>query len=170
MMDELRYIQNRSEFECPICFVPCNAFEGIKLRECLHQFCLECFTNTVLHSEDALCKCPFTDENLSHCESFFQEREIRAIVSTDVYDKFLERKLKCAEHSITNTFHCKTVDCPGFGILEAGDEEMICAICREKNCLKCKVSSERGSDMFKGSLYRVFCVVKWSIDIFVLTL
>lgn len=139
MMDELNYIKTNTEFDCPICFVPCDANEGIKLRDCLHQFCLECFTNTVLHSDDAMIKCPFTDENLCHCESFFQEREIRAIVSGDVYNKFLERKLQFAEHSISNTFHCKTVDCPGFGIIEAGDIGMFCVICREQNCLKCKV-------------------------------
>lgn len=139
MMDELSYIANTDEFDCPICFVPCNPSEGIKLRDCLHQFCLECFTNTVMHSTDESIKCPFTDDNLSHCESFFQEREIRAVVSIEIYNKFLERKLKFAEHSITNTFHCKTVDCPGFGIIEAGDYDMICSICRQKNCLKCKV-------------------------------
>lgn len=140
MMEELSYIQNSTEFDCPICFVPCNAYEGIKLRDCLHEFCLECFTNTVLHSEDALVKCPFTDENLSHCESCFQEREIRAVVSDDMYKIFLERKLKFDEHSIANTFHCKTVDCRGFGIIEAGDIEMICMICQQRNCLACKVS------------------------------
>lgn len=142
MLDDLSYIQNKDAFDCPICFVPCDALEGIRLRECLHEFCLECFISTVTHSDDDAVKCPFTDENLSHCESFFQEREIRAVVSTEVYEKFLERKLKVAEHRITNTFHCKTIDCPGFGILETGDTEMICSICREKNCLQCKVKCE----------------------------
>ncbi len=139
LMDELSYIQNVDPFDCPICFVPCDAKEGIKLRDCLHEFCLECFTSTVMHSDDEPIKCPFTDDNLAHCESFFQEREIRAVVSNEVYNKFLERKLKFAEHSIANTFHCKTVDCPGFGIIEAGDATMICPICGHHNCLSCKV-------------------------------
>lgn len=140
MWDELSYIQNVTAFDCPICFVPCDALQGIRLRDCFHEFCLECFISTVSHSEDEFVKCPFTDNNLSHCENFIQEREIRAVVSPETYNKFLERKLKIAEHSIANTFHCKTVDCPGFGIIEEGDEEMFCGICRQTNCLQCKVT------------------------------
>lgn len=140
MMDELSYVKNTDEFDCPICFVPCDVGDGIKLRDCLHQFCLECFTSTVTHSEDESIKCPFTDDTLSHCEMLIQEREIRAVVSDEVFNKFLERKIKYAEHTITNSFHCKTVDCAGFGIIEPGDVVMICSICRQQNCLHCKVN------------------------------
>lgn len=140
MCDGLNYIQNSAAFDCPICFLPCDAFQGIKLRDCFHEFCLECFTSTVSHSQDEFVKCPFTDDNLCHCESFVQEREIRAVVSPDIFNKFLERKLKLAELSIANTFHCKTVDCPAFFIMEEGDDVMYCGICKETNCLKCKVS------------------------------
>lgn len=150
MMDELSYVKNSDEFDCPICFVPCNVGDGIKLRDCLHQFCLECFTSTVTYSEDESIKCPFTDDTLSHCESCIQEREIRAVVSNELFNKFLERKIKYAEHTITNTFHCKTVDCVGFGIIEPGDDVMICSICRQQNCLSCKVNCL--VDRFPGTI------------------
>lgn len=140
MMDQYDYVKNTAAFDCPICFVSCDALQGIRLRDCFHELCLECFTSTVSHSEDESVKCPFTDENLSHCEIYIQEREIRAVVSPEIFNKFLERKLKVAEHSIANTLHCKTVDCPGFFIIEEGDDVMFCGICKETNCVQCKVS------------------------------
>lgn len=41
-----------------------------------------------------------------------------------------------------NTSCCiawKTADCPGFGIIEAGDVILFCSICKQTNCLQCKV-------------------------------
>ena len=32
-------VPNDEEFECPICFVPIEVGEGVKLRECLHNCC-----------------------------------------------------------------------------------------------------------------------------------
>jgi len=32
-------VPNDVEFECPICMVPIEVGEGVKLRECLHHCC-----------------------------------------------------------------------------------------------------------------------------------
>ena len=37
--EEEALITNEDEFECPICFVPIDPGEGVRLRGCLHQFC-----------------------------------------------------------------------------------------------------------------------------------
>ena len=32
-------VTNEDEFECPVCFTVIEPGEGVRLRECLHQFC-----------------------------------------------------------------------------------------------------------------------------------
>jgi len=37
--EEMDFVIIDGAFECPICFTPIEAGEGVRLKECLHQFC-----------------------------------------------------------------------------------------------------------------------------------
>jgi RanBP-type and C3HC4-type zinc finger-containing protein 1 len=52
-LDTADVVPNLEEFECPICMVYYKPREGIVLRDCLHVFCKECLSNTILFSEEA---------------------------------------------------------------------------------------------------------------------
>lgn len=64
------------------------------------------------------------------------------LLSPDEYQKFLELRLNIAESRSENSYHCKTPDCPGWCIFEDDVNEFACDICKETNCLLCKVSKK----------------------------
>ena len=37
--EEDALVTNEKEFDCPICLIPIDPGEGVRLRGCLHQFC-----------------------------------------------------------------------------------------------------------------------------------
>lgn len=130
---------NVDAFECSICFMTIAPKAGAILRECLHSFCKECLSSHIKYCEEAEVKCPFMDEHYS-CQSFLQEREIRALVSKDEYDKHLARSVRQAESKIENTYHCKTPNCRGWCIFEDTSNIFRCPVCTIVNCLTCGVS------------------------------
>lgn len=135
--DDSDYVPNYEPFDCPICFVNCDTIQGVRLRNCHHTYCKECIANVIKHSDDAEIKCPFVIEN-QKCDSLMTDREIRALLSDDHYEKHLEKSLLVAERS-GNTFHCRTPNCKGFCFLEEDDNEFICSMCDAENCFICKV-------------------------------
>lgn len=130
-------VPNLEEFECPVCMVTYDAYEGILLRDCFHAFCRDCLANSIKHADDVVVRCPFQDENLT-CDSMIQDREIRALLSDDEYNAHLGRSLRKAESLAVNSYHCKTTDCNGWCLIEDYVEFFRCPICQIKNCLRCK--------------------------------
>lgn len=116
-LDKNGIVEASEAFDCPVCFTKCEAKNGVILRDCLHCFCKECLAGTVEHSEDVEIKCPFIDEIYS-CQSIIQQREIKALVTSEVYEKYLAKSLRVAENQAMNTFHCKTPNCKGWCIFE----------------------------------------------------
>lgn len=137
-LDNSDIVTNSCTIECPVCMVEYKPKEGVVLRDCLHTFCRECLINTVRYSDEAEVKCPFSDNQYS-CDSFIQEREIRALVTKEEYDNHLAISLKVAEHRIENAFHCKTPSCRGWCIFEDNVNQFKCPICKITNCLTCRV-------------------------------
>ncbi|CRL00748.1 CLUMA_CG014004, isoform A [Clunio marinus] len=135
-MDLSDIAPNLETFECTICFIEIEAYAGAVLRECLHSFCKQCLESHIKYSEDAEIKCPFRDNQYS-CQSSLQEREIRALVSKEEYEKHLTRSIRQAEHKIENTFHCKTPNCRGWCIFEDTSNIFRCPVCTIVNCLTC---------------------------------
>lgn len=135
--DNKDVVENTEPFECPICFGDCLPGNGVVLRDCLHSFCRECLSSTVEHSAEAEIKCPFMDTTYS-CESVLQEREIRAVVTEQIYEKHLTRSIRQAEHRIENAFHCKTPNCRGWCIYEDNVNIFRCPVCSLTNCLTCQ--------------------------------
>ncbi|XP_023211481.1 uncharacterized protein LOC111614336 [Centruroides sculpturatus] len=140
-IDDQDLIKNLEYFDCPICFIGVEAGEGIMLKDCLHLFCRECLSNTVLYSEEAVIKCPFRNDEYS-CNSYLQEREIKALVSPEIFERHLQRSIAAAESQAKNSFHCKTPDCPGWCLYEDKVNLFLCPVCSRLNCLTCQVIHE----------------------------
>lgn len=141
-------VPNPERFECPICFVPYEAYEGVILRDCFHTFCRDCLSSSIIHAEDVVVQCPFKDNNNS-CETIIQDREIKCLLSVENYNAYLSRSLKKAESLTENAFHCKTPDCTGWCVVEDNVSLFHCPVCYAQNCLRCKV----GRLLFVDRLY-----------------
>lgn len=138
-LDSTDVVPNSEPFECPVCFMKFGANEGVILRDCLHIFCRECIINTVKYNDEAEVKCPYMDAEYS-CDSIIQEREIKSLVSKDIYERHLAISLRVAENRMENAYHCKTPNCKGWCVFEDNVNEFKCPICRILNCLTCNVS------------------------------
>ncbi|KAJ6648215.1 RanBP-type and C3HC4-type zinc finger-containing protein 1 [Pseudolycoriella hygida] len=137
-LDTADVVPNAEPFECPVCFMKFGAKDGVVLRDCLHVFCRECIINTIKYNEEAEVKCPYLDAEYS-CDSIIQEREIKSLVSKDIYEQHLAISLRVAENRTENAYHCKTPNCKGWCIFEDNVNEFKCPICKMLNCLTCTV-------------------------------
>lgn len=137
-LDGTDVVVNVDTFECPICFMKIETGDGMMLRNCLHSFCKGCIFQTIEFSEEIEIKCPYMDRDYS-CECFLQDREIKALVTVEIYEKHLAKSLRVAENVIENAFHCKTPNCRGWCIFEDDVNEFKCPVCRITNCLTCQV-------------------------------
>ncbi|XP_071495309.1 ranBP-type and C3HC4-type zinc finger-containing protein 1-like [Diadema antillarum] len=134
-------VPNREPFECLICCVDVAEGDGVVLRECVHTFCKDCLREHIRQSQDPLVICPWTDGS-SPCDAPITEREVKALLSKEEFEKFLERGLRRAESTADNSFHCKTADCMGFCFYEDNNNFFTCALCKRVNCLTCKAIHE----------------------------
>lgn len=129
---------NTDPFECPVCIVEYEPYEGVVLRNCLHTFCRDCVKQTIIHSDEAEVKCPFMDATYT-CESILQDREIKGLLTKEEHDEHLAKSLRVAENKIENSFHCRTPNCKGWCIYEDNVNQFKCPICSLVNCLTCRV-------------------------------
>ncbi|XP_019734926.1 ranBP-type and C3HC4-type zinc finger-containing protein 1 isoform X1 [Hippocampus comes] len=130
--DDQSLIPTTSETTCPICFSTLEPGEGVVLRECLHTFCRECLRGTILNCADAEVSCP------EECEMKLVDREIKALLTAEEHERFLEQRLSVAESRLDHTFHCRTPNCRGWCIYEDEVNHFQCQLCSQLNCLLCK--------------------------------
>ncbi|XP_051932947.1 ranBP-type and C3HC4-type zinc finger-containing protein 1 isoform X2 [Hippocampus zosterae] len=130
--DDLSLIPTTSETTCPICFSTLDLGEGVVLRECLHTFCRECLRGSILACADAEVSCP------EQCEMKLVDREIKALLTAEEHECFLEQRLSVAESRLDHTFHCRTPNCRGWCIYEDEINYFQCELCSQVNCLLCK--------------------------------
>ncbi|XP_076470745.1 ranBP-type and C3HC4-type zinc finger-containing protein 1-like isoform X2 [Babylonia areolata] len=135
--DSSELVSNSQPFTCPICFDDIDAGQGVVLRDCLHQFCRSCLTDTVRLTEEAVLKCPYQDDSYK-CDALLQDRDVRALVPEQVYEKYLRRSLDVAESQASNSYHCKTPDCRGWCLYEDLVNFFRCPVCQQENCLTCR--------------------------------
>ncbi|XP_013923589.1 PREDICTED: sharpin [Thamnophis sirtalis] len=140
-LEEEALVPNQQEMECRICYLKVEPGKGVLLRECLHSFCRACLRQVVNCSQDPQVSCPFRDDFYA-CTCHLQDREIRALVSLEEYERFLERRLAVAESRAQNSYHCRTADCLGWCVYEDDVNEFRCPICWALNCLVCKAIHE----------------------------
>lgn len=137
-LENFEVVENKDPFDCLICLENISPGGGVILKECLHQFCKKCLEYTIQFNDEAVVKCPFMDENYS-CDGIIQDREIKSLVDSNIYEKYLMKSLEVAKNRIDKTYLCKTLDCKGWCIYDDGAVEFKCPICLSVNCLSCKV-------------------------------
>lgn len=115
-------------FDCDICLEQqISPKQGVLLKECLHVFCKECLRNHINFNPDpVLVQCPYIKEY--KCAFCIQDREIKAILSEQEYEKLQIRSLRQSEASMKNSVHCKSPDCIGFAICEDDRNNFECKI------------------------------------------
>uniref|UniRef100_A0A8D0A327 RBR-type E3 ubiquitin transferase n=1 Tax=Sander lucioperca TaxID=283035 RepID=A0A8D0A327_SANLU len=124
MMDGQDLLPNPEPVDCRICY-------------CLHCFCRECLRSVIMLSEEPEVACPYRDDTYS-CSCSLQEREIRALVPAEEYERWLQRGLSVAESRCEGSYHCATPDCLGWCVYEDTVNVFHCPVCRKHNCLICK--------------------------------
>ncbi|CAL8355011.1 unnamed protein product [Gadus morhua 'NCC'] len=125
------------ELECLVCMCPVLPGEGAILRECLHSFCRDCLKGTIVNSQDAEVSCPFAD-NQYDCDKKLQDREIKALLTEEEHQRFLDLRLSIAESRQKDSFHCQTANCQGWCVYADEVNEFPCDLCKETNCILCK--------------------------------
>lgn len=130
-------IPNQDEFDCGICFTPVEPGEGVVLRECLHRFCRDCLSEHIRHATDPEVQCPHQDDDYA-CHATLTGQEIKALLSEEDFNRFLNRSLATAESQAANSFHCKTPNCQGWCLYEDNVNTFHCPVCQQPNCLTCK--------------------------------
>lgn len=133
-LEQRALVHNTEVFQCEICMEECPTGGGVVLRECVHTFCRECLLDLVRHCEEPIITCPAVG-----CRGVLQEREIRALVSAEEYERWLARGLAAAENGTRNAFHCRTRDCSGWALCEPGVRKFPCPVCKRNNCVPCQV-------------------------------
>lgn len=131
-------IANTEQFDCIICMSTIEIGDGVVLRDCLHQFCVDCIKNSIVYSNDAEIPCPYGNGKI-RCDGIILDHEVRALVSADVYETYLNRSLRIAEATIPNTVHCKKVNCVIWCICEDNVKRFDCPNCQSQNCVPCQV-------------------------------
>ncbi|XP_026579044.1 ranBP-type and C3HC4-type zinc finger-containing protein 1 [Pseudonaja textilis] len=139
--DNQNLVLSVEAIQCPICFMNLEAGEGVTLRECLHSFCKDCLRGTILNSPEPEVKCPYIDDNYS-CPWQLLDREIKALLTEEEYQHFLDLGMSIAENRSRSSFHCKTTDCRGWCFYEDDVNEFYCPVCHKPNCLLCQAIHE----------------------------
>ncbi|KAM3964815.1 uncharacterized protein ACR2FA_001210 [Aphomia sociella] len=132
-LEQHALVPNAEPFECEVCMEECMAGRGAVLRECVHSFCRDCLTDLIRHCEEPAVQCPAMG-----CPGTLHEREIRALVTAEEYERWLARGLAAAESGTRNAFHCRTRDCTGWAYCEPGVRKFPCPVCKSNNCVPCQ--------------------------------
>ncbi|KAJ8387189.1 hypothetical protein AAFF_G00160010 [Aldrovandia affinis] len=131
MMDRHDLVPNPETVDCRICYLDLQPGEGV----------LECLRSVILMCEEPEVACPYRDDAYA-CDCKLQEREIRALVSVEEYERWLQRGLSVAESRCESSYHCASLDCPGWCEYEDTVNTFHCPVCSKHNCLLCKAIHE----------------------------
>lgn len=59
-------------------------------------------------------------------------------IAPDFFPKLLEKGLQVAESQAADSFHCKTLNCPGWCTYDDDVNFFLCEVCKQRNCLTCQ--------------------------------
>ncbi|XP_031624719.1 ranBP-type and C3HC4-type zinc finger-containing protein 1-like [Contarinia nasturtii] len=144
-------IRNTEFIFCISCDHFIDVYDGILVRECLHQICIDCIRKVVIACADVEVKCPKKE-----CPYFLQDREIRSLLTPSEYElhskkytladaatnhnnnnneKLYEELMKLEEQGViynTDGFECEIC----YSDIEAHDGVII-RDCLHKYCIDC---------------------------------
>lgn len=71
-------IRNDEFLFCTLCDHFIDIYDGVLIRNCLHQICIECIRKVIIDCAVITVKCPVAD-----CEYPVQDREIRSLLTQE---------------------------------------------------------------------------------------
>ena len=132
-------------FECSLCMDDEVSEAEIRTLSCDHRFCQPClenFLNMQIREhkiQDDSLICPSKD-----CSEVIQSFEVKGVVKPDVYDKYLDLKLRKDYAQRKKLRECPK--CPN--MMDVEDEGMLdnlqCNACQHKFCGRCGEEWHRG--------------------------
>ncbi|XP_077523739.1 ranBP-type and C3HC4-type zinc finger-containing protein 1-like [Amblyomma americanum] len=129
-------VANSAPFTCPVCKSDVAKGDGACLKNCHHTVCRGCILGAIDRSGTVAVKCPYSANNIV-CDIDIQDTEVRALLTREEYEEYLQKGLLEVKVSAKNFFHCKTIDCPWWCFIEASVPEVECKVCGTKNCVNC---------------------------------
>ena len=97
--------------------------------------------STIEYNEEVQVKCPFRD-NAYSCNCVLQDREIKELAASEFYERYLKKSVSVAEKSDEKSFHCKSLDCPGWCFYDDNVNLFDCPVCHHENCINCQAIHE----------------------------
>lgn len=125
--------QLKATYFCNICFTKYPIDEGFTLRNCQHQFCIECMkgfcTNKIVNGIVHLkCFYPMEDNDNKPCGEIIDEQDIQQLIDNDTFEKYEKFK-----SNLENTL---SRQCPYCDNTQIGDKTTNIIICNNKECGK----------------------------------
>jgi len=93
-MAGIQLLKSLGESQCSFCYANVPEGEGIILNKCLHTFCRPCLVVAIEQSDAPQIQCPVGEE--TQCQGCLFDPEIKSLVSTASYEKYLARSLNMA--------------------------------------------------------------------------
>jgi len=126
------------EKECKLCLVVTKKALQKDLS-CGHKYCINClksFFQNEIENKVFPVLCPNTT-----CRKEVAERDIRAVVTSDLWNKYETFSIKSAIEKYPNSFlYCPTPDCPYVFFQGKNDPGYFkCPTCKKAYCINCKV-------------------------------
>ena len=131
-------LENRTEFECVVCYGDIEPGAGCQLRGCGHMCCKACLRRHIdakSASGESLVACVAPD-----CTIAISQREVRALVGTEAFAKLDRRALEQAAACDPSLHLCPTPDCTYITMwcgVGDGQPKVDCPICSKQYCLVC---------------------------------
>lgn len=93
-------IRNFEFIFCEVCDIFIDVYDGILVRECLHQVCIDCIRKVIIECVNVDVKCPNKD-----CEYFLQDREVRSLLTPTEYEHHSKKYALAADDDGDNNNH-----------------------------------------------------------------
>ncbi|XP_050049513.1 ranBP-type and C3HC4-type zinc finger-containing protein 1-like [Dermacentor andersoni] len=129
-------VVNSAPFTCPVCKSDVAKGDGVCLKSCHHSVCRACVVQAIERSGTVAVKCPYSGNN-TVCDIAIEDTEVRALLTKEEYEDYLQKGLLEVKVSAKNFFHCKASECPWWCFIEASVPEVECKLCGTKNCVNC---------------------------------
>jgi len=130
---------DKESFSCGVCFEDKLGRKCTQFEECGHVFCRDCmaeyFRVQIREGQVNALNCPTTE-----CETQASHHQIRALVSSQLFDTFERQQLEATLQSMSDIALCPRVICQCPVIVERESNMGRCPACEFAFCIYCKAS------------------------------